>query len=956
MTRRSAWLRCLTACAVISFSSQAAASSATDCHEAIAGSVAAQVRAYQTLMADCLKNGDYLQTSSFCGDHLELFGDSSDQMDAALEGPDAPCALAVAEGLPLAELHAAQCPPGFSSCDQYTVDDLPTVGDCIRCNVAGVYDKLQRDLAFPETKPASTDEHKCMRGLHKTIGKAVKGALRDAGRCAAEGNADCALDTSDDSRFAKARRALGTRVARCRDADGNVGAAGGTLARLCNSAVVSADDLSACVARATTCQACLATDLATGQQHDCAAVSGDRSCRLDLDYYYGALEGGAFMVANEGDSTVTFFQPDGAYADGTLAASSVPVGGPPSELALVVSTNTVFSVSSSDDSVTALDPALRAPAGASVVASTTAVGDAPSAVAVHEERQILYVANQGEDSVTMLDASDGSYLHGSLAASTVPVGDSPTAILVDPEEDIVYVAVSGNDAVQLLDAKTGAPLLGTLELSGFPACDAPRALTMQEWSYGLKTLFVACEGDNALLALDARTGALNEPYELSRTLPGAPSSLATNWYGGFATLPASDEVTCWREGGLETIDGDVETATLPSAADPSDLAISMAGDAPYGEEVLLSVSKGENLVQKSPFFRTLGLLGLHPFERNLVEMDVYAPVVSNEANGVLYMRDDGGIVFVDADSLAVLDTVPVSPAWDFAFDATRNRIYALTANSSVVMIDATTGDYVHGTIESSSYTCACPSPSYQLAVSPAAARIYLKCEDRIAYMDADTGACLGSTPPFSPYFACGMAPDPATGRLLAGGCQNWTFQTNGQGSVLELDATVPQFLGATPADSVLASGLFGISSMEVGPLSRRLYIATLRDLVSLDADTGAVLHNASNYRTYRSFEVDEANNLLRVLEEESPVTVGSRLAYVNATTLAIDAVLSIGSPYGLATHASGWTTISTASGLVQVDPFAAAYRIPGPALASETYATGPSPTAIVVAPPRPWPF
>jgi DNA-binding beta-propeller fold protein YncE len=954
MNPRLAWMAAgAAASAIICLTSHAEASALTDCRVAVAESVAAYIRAYHTLVADCLKKGDYRQYSSSCGDHLDLLGEASDQMDAAFVGPEAPCARAVSEGVALDEIHGPACRPAFLSCDfWYSVDDLGSAGDCIACNVAGTHEKLKHDLAFPETQPVSADEHKCMRVLQKGIGKVLRTALKEAAACAEVGTGDCALDLTEGSRFAKARRGLASKAARCRDANGNVGTAGGSLSLLCNSAVASGDDLSACIARAATCQACLAADLATGQQHDCASISGDRACRLELDDSYGALEGGSFMVANEGDSTVTFYEPDGEFVADDLAASSIAAGGPPSELALVSSTNTLFAVSSQNDSVTALDAHLREPAKLTIAASTTTVGDAPSGAAAHEVRQILYVANRGDDSVTMLDAADGSYLHGSLAASTVPVGDAPSAIAVDAEKDVVFVTNSGEDSVTFLDAVTGAPLLGTLELSSFPTCDSPRAMTFHEWWYGDRSLFIACEGDSRVIAINAETGA-EEESEYARTLGSAPFALATSSYGGFATLPGTNEVTGWQwDGSFETIDGNVASATLPSAADPSDLALGFIQHTAYPEEeFLLALSRQEDRVQKSPIFRSLGLFGVSAFERSTVEMEVYGPVLSNDAAGVLYARSPNALLFLDADTLEVLDQVQAASIWDFVFDAGRNRLYASVGSLGVAMIDATTGDFVNGTLANSTYVCGCSNP-YHVAINPVAGRVYLQCGYTIAYMDADTGACLGSTPSFSPYAPCGMAPDPATGRLLAGGCQNWTFQTSGQGSVLALDAAVPQFVGGTPGASVLATGLFGIYSMEVGPLTHRLYAATSRDLVSLDASTGAQLGQGTYYRTYRSFELDEPNDLLRVIEEKSPVTDASRVAWVNATTLDIDAVLNLGSlPMGIATNlAAGTTTVVTSVGLVQTDPSTAAYRTPDPVLASETFATGHAPSAIVVAP------
>jgi hypothetical protein len=54
---------------------------------------------------------------------------------------------------------------------------------------------------------------------------------------------------------------------------------------------------------------------------------------------------------------------------------------------------------------------------------------------------------------------------------------------------------------------------------------------------------------------------------------------------------------------------------------------------------------------------------------------------------------------------------------------------------------------------------------------------------------------------------------------------------------------------------------------------------------------------------------------------------------------------------GIATNlAAGTTTVVTSVGLVQTDPSTAAYRTPDPVLASETFATGHAPSAIVVAP------
>ena len=98
----------------------------------------------------------------------------------------------------------------------------------------------------------------------------------------------------------------------------------------------------------------------------------------------------------------------------------------------------------SDSTVTELDASTGANANGTLAASTIAVGGSPKGVP--SDGTHVWVANEGANTVTELDASrTGAYANGTLAASTIGVGSFPQSISSDGTH--VWVANWNDDTV-----------------------------------------------------------------------------------------------------------------------------------------------------------------------------------------------------------------------------------------------------------------------------------------------------------------------------------------------------------------------------------------------------------------------------------------------------------------------------------------------------------------------------
>jgi len=108
-------------------------------------------------------------------------------------------------------------------------------------------------------------------------------------------------------------------------------------------------------------------------------------------------------------------------------------------------TNMVYAITSSKDTVTAID-------GSTGAATAIKVGSGPKAVAVNPVTNRAYVINELSGSMSVIDGATNRVM------ATVDVGATPSSIALNPVTNKIYVARSyGNGLITVVDGATNQP-------------------------------------------------------------------------------------------------------------------------------------------------------------------------------------------------------------------------------------------------------------------------------------------------------------------------------------------------------------------------------------------------------------------------------------------------------------------------------------------------------------------
>lgn len=730
------------------------------------------------------------------------------------------CDTAVqSDGATIEEVLAGECPASWWNCDRWgPATALSDVYTCHRCRQTGLRIKVGYDVSRLPTADDSPEERQCAAGLFKAMARASQSAVRDTVACARSSGEPpwaCPVSAADDSKFGRRLARLPQAAAACQ---GSLDVGSSAVRRLCNQAIVTADDLASCFRRIALCQACLEANQALGASQDCAAFSGDWQCDASFDEDYGLPAAGGFLVTNRADDSMTIFQAGAQYAFGTLEASTFPVGDQPVDVAYGNETGAAFVANNGDSTVSALNVRTGAPLHGSLTESTTAVGTNPTAVAIHTPLALVYAASGADGSVTILDMFDGSYAFGDLAASTVAAGGSPSALAVDEDSDILYVADAAGDSVVFLNAADATPYFGTLAASTFPVGTEPRALRLVDSLAG-RELLVTNHGDGTVTRLVAATGSPALGTLAASTIAAGNGAIASVALDANVWTEVTQVYTAMKEGDSlsavaapehETVGGMVGSASMPAGGNPSDLEL-YSTQGPYRDALMVPLASAD-AIGIAPIRTDYSLLGMSPaegamipFPYDLESLDVIP------SSGEIVVGTGGftpAMMFVDpATRTTRQGTVGAAP---LAYSEARNVLYAPVGSDplSIVMLDGTTGDFLNGTLENSSFDAGCPgSWLFDVAVSDATDTLFVACPFTVVYHDLATGApktgeLATSTLEIGEY-PRGLTVDDVNGRVYS------IIDTGGTGTgILVLDTSPPGFaFGTLAASTVLEDSL-----------------------------------------------------------------------------------------------------------------------------------------------------
>lgn len=226
----------------------------------------------------------------------------------------------------------------------------------------------------------------------------------------------------------------------------------------------------------------------------------------------------SFIYAvNQGDGSVTVFNPGGPEIIGTITAAQGLGQNPVS-----VTTNVqgwVFVVTQGDGvHPGALD---IISSGSASIAASVPLGVGPTFSVVDPNLNRLYVANTGDNTVSVFDASNVNLSNNPPIPllATVPVGTGPIGIAALPNGSNFYVANGGSDNVTVVSANSFSPLT-TVAL---PTGANPVWIASEPTS---TKIYVADNGTSATTIIQTSNNTISGTIAAPTQIPGCTTSCA----------------------------------------------------------------------------------------------------------------------------------------------------------------------------------------------------------------------------------------------------------------------------------------------------------------------------------------------------------------------------------------------------------------------------------------------
>jgi YVTN family beta-propeller protein len=161
---------------------------------------------------------------------------------------------------------------------------------------------------------------------------------------------------------------------------------------------------------------------------------------------------GYVYVINQGDSSVTVFNPGLPGVTGTITSAN-GLGQNPVSGTVSLDGSWIFIVTAGDGVHPGTLDIIAA--GTATVAASTPLGVGPTFSVIDPNLNRLYVANSGGNTVSVFDASSVSPL---ALLATVSVGTDPVGITPLQDGSRFYVANAGSDDVTVVSASSFSPL------------------------------------------------------------------------------------------------------------------------------------------------------------------------------------------------------------------------------------------------------------------------------------------------------------------------------------------------------------------------------------------------------------------------------------------------------------------------------------------------------------------
>ncbi len=166
---------------------------------------------------------------------------------------------------------------------------------------------------------------------------------------------------------------------------------------------------------------------------------------------------GFIYVVNQGDSSVTVFNPAGPSVTGTITTAN-GLGQNPVSVTVSADGSWIFVVTQGDGVHPGTLDIISS--SSTSIAGTASLGVQPTFSIVDSNSNRLYVANTGDNTVSVFDAAsvDPPGPPAIPLLATVPVGTAPIGIAALPNGSMFYVANSGSDNVTVVSGNSFSPL------------------------------------------------------------------------------------------------------------------------------------------------------------------------------------------------------------------------------------------------------------------------------------------------------------------------------------------------------------------------------------------------------------------------------------------------------------------------------------------------------------------
>lgn len=301
-----------------------------------------------------------------------------------------------------------------------------------------------------------------------------------------------------------------------------------------------------------------------------------------------------------------------------------------------------------------------------------------------------FIANRGGDNLLIVDGRTDEIV------GDISVGDAPVSLVACIESGRIFVACAGDHTISVIDLETGEPI--TTVPTG-PRGHTPVSITYDAESNRIVT---ANRVSSSVTLMDPST------FGLSHLSVGVRPE-------GIAVSQALERIFITSyEGNLAVVDGrNHRTWTIFLGGTLGDLAIDEASNRVYvaGKEYnVVYVIDGEEstLIEEIP-----------------VDTAPEGVILSGDADTKLYVACDDAINVIVAGSGGDVESIDLGhPPRAMALDRTRQRLYAVTFDAMLAIVDTTSDEVVGPAMALTG--CAGPSA---IAIDESIGKIFISCSE-----------------------------------------------------------------------------------------------------------------------------------------------------------------------------------------------------------------------------------